>query len=189
MRKRIGFIAASLATTSTLLFAGLGMAIYDIGPRGGNGGQSGRDACPRGYMTGLVVGYADKVDNVRIICGEYLATGDPQREGEQRFGRTGQWHTQPLSCSDGMAVVGFQINSDRVVDRIGLLCAPISRLDVEVTARTDMLGGNGGRYQGEFRCSSGHAAVGISVRHGRLLDAFGLICNDPDSVAYDARAY
>ena len=165
------------------------MAEYPTNIVGGSGGQSGRDACPRGYMTGLEVGYADKIDNIRIVCGEYRSSGDPQREGERRFGRLGHRHVESLSCQDGQVVVGFEVNTGRVVDSISLLCAPVNRLDVEIPDTTRAVGGDGGRYQGPVRCGTGDAAVGISVRHGRLIDAFGLRCNDARSVEYDARAY
>ena len=156
---------------------------------GGNGGQTQRDACPRGYMTGLNIGYADKIDNVQIICGEYLSIGDPEKEGERRFGHNGHRHKSRLACPDGLVVVGFEANTGRVVDSIGLLCAPISRLDVEVPYSTEMIGGDGGRYQGAVRCNSGDAAVGIVVQHGRLIDAFSLTCNNSVDVNYDALAY
>lgn len=171
---------------------------------GGTNGTEYRDVCPAGrVLTGYrgelrdisaterallaVSGLSamcgapsvDGTSDVQIVEGEALAT-----RGEPSVPVVATWSQ---TCPPGQVIVGVDGRAGLAVDQLAFVCAslraPSSSVPVEA-AQENVLPAAGGPGGDAFslRCPEGQVARGHSVRAGRWLDAYALVCGTPEWV-------
>lgn len=178
-------LLSSIGTSIFIVFLGIfinlnksqnNLVLADSRPKmfGGTGGVYDKDQCDIGFMTGISGRSAKYLDRVGIICGDLYTPKDTDWFGLEYGGRGGTQFSS--SCPEGYAVTGIRGRAAKYIDRIGLICAPINRLD-QLWYGLPQFGGRGGS-EFETYCPPGEAAIGFQLKHYKYVDAVGLICDD-----------
>ena len=156
---------------------------------GGSGGNLSEHICGSGRVLVGVQGYAGVLlDNVQAICARVDANGlsDAKPEGPV-FGGARPINGSAKCPGDSLVVTAFvqENETNPHVGLISLVCRGESQ-EVELRGTGHLKGykqpiltspSSEDRTQGDYiGCEGGNVAVGISVRAGKFLDAFGLIC-------------
>jgi hypothetical protein len=172
---------------------------------GGDSGTTYTDTCPsdqavigyQGFLTPPAVGLL-LVGAIQAVCGKLASSEAPPYALSTTAGatlpvrgisQTGPW-TQ--SCPPDQVVVGFEGNSGDAFDQVAFVCAPWSAaggtpggaLTMGTPTSLSAIGGDGGMPFHES-CPSGQLAIGSNLRAGEWIDAFGLVCATPTTVAGD----
>jgi cysteine-rich repeat protein len=160
------------------------------------GGSRFDDSCPAGEaLVGLDGEVSGWIRRLSAVCGRYFATTldgvayVPFRAPGASLPFRGRLRGTLTSvrCSGASVVSGFDSRTGGLVDRIGLLCAPLQLAGspgaFTVTLGTPTpappLGGGGGSAQPRTECPAGDVAEGAIIRAGDSVDAFGLSCATP----------
>lgn len=138
-----------------------------IAEAGGHGGAAYRWSCPDGErVSALRVG----VDAEGHIATFAAACASPDVDGPA-FGDA-KAATAALRCDAGEAIVGVWGSYEKVVRRVGPLCASSA---AGPARRAGAVGAQEGDAF-EARCPDGLVATGIAGRAGDLVDAAGVVC-------------
>lgn len=172
---------------------------------GGDAGTTYTDTCPsdqavigyQGFLTPPAVGIL-LVGAIQAVCGKLASSEAPPYALSTTAGATlpvrGVSQTGPWAqlCPPDQVVVGFDGNSGDDFDQVAFVCAPWSAasgmpgapLTMGATADLPAVGGDGGMpFHGS--CPAGQLAIGSNLRAGEWIDAFGLVCATPATVASD----
>jgi len=143
----------------------------------GNGGNPYfRYICGGGrVLIGLQGSAGVLIDSVQAVCGKMEGgrlVGTAQPEGPVFGGMGGSIH-QTAGCARG--ITKAEIARNKFDPSVGAITFPCP--GARPGQSTEIRGS--GELGGDFRsvsCPSGTVAVGIAGRHGRFIDAFGLLC-------------
>jgi hypothetical protein len=179
-------ITRSLATTSfaslfaaVVLIAGLSPAISRlIEPFGARGDASHQDSCPPGqYLTGARVRSGAWVDQVSIRCQPLSGNTSSVFYGPARGGNgggPGEGH-----CPDGNMIRWMFLDmtaGNRQVMRFVFRCEVPTDRSKFFALRVGSLAQAAGSSPIQY-CLDGEAATGLATRHGKHVNAAGLICD------------
>jgi hypothetical protein len=162
---------------------------------GGPGGTLSEHICGPGRVLVGVQGYAGVLlDNVQAICARVDANGlsDAKPEGPV-FGGARPINGNAKCPGDSLVVTAF-IQENEKDPYVGLISLTCRGEPQEVSLRgtghlkgytSPLLTSPSSEYKidGDYiGCSGQNVAVGIRVRAGKFLDAFGLICGPPTKI-------
>jgi hypothetical protein len=187
--------AIAIAITLAAGAPALGQGLVRTRMVGGPGGNPSEHICGSGRVLVGVQGYAGVLlDNVQAICARVDANGlsDARPEGPV-FGGDRPINGSAKCPGDSFVVTAF-VQENEANPHVGLI-----KLTCRDEPQEVALGGTGhlkgyisplltrpsseDPTQGDyFGCEGGNVAVGIAVRAGKFLDAFGLICGPPTKI-------
>ena len=186
-------MTARLQRPTLVVAAALALVAFraDLPPQllpvyGGGGGSAYTRSCGQGYvLTGLRYRMGATFDAVGILCRPVLsdgALGPETTVGTLAGGGGGT--SNIINCPAGQVVEGDNVFFATYVGQLTIFCRPwhsSSRTfgGTETSSRTDHDLQPFKTLVGEFCESSSQPAHGIRGRAGTLLDAFGLICDEP----------
>lgn len=167
---------------------------------GGDAGSAYIDRCADSQ---LLIGYAgslreisataapiEVVTSLEAVCGvpSFSDTGALRIGASQRLpvrGDTrGSYAAWTRLCPSDHVVVGVDARAGLALDRLALKCAaavldPATDALSFASELTLQAAGGGGGNEVHMACPSGQVARGHTLRAGRWIDAFGLICATP----------
>jgi hypothetical protein len=96
-------------------------------------------------------------------------------------------------CPPDQVVIGFVGNAGDALDHVAFVCAPWAAangsagapLAMQMPATTLAAAGGDGGMPFQELCPSGQLAVGSNLHSGQWVDAFGLVCGTPTTLAPD----
>lgn len=164
-----------------LMLLTLGIAPFPgyADPAGGNGGEVFNMDCPNGqFLVGITGTTGWYVDEIRIFCGEYDATGmlvvdsfNPQ--GNDIAGEPGNEPYNQMCTTASQVVTGFSGLAGAYVDAIATTC---TETDGSASNLRGPDGGAGGSPYSQI-CPQGQVARGIRGRSGWWIDQVEINCS------------
>ena len=187
--------AIAIAITLVASTPAVGQRVVRTEMVGGPGGSLSEHICGPGRVLVGVQGYAGVLlDNVQAICARVDANGlsDAKPEGPV-FGGNRPINGSAKCPGDSAVKLAYiqENEKDPYVGLIRLACEGEPQ-EVKLSGTGHLKGYVGPRgtapssedpTKGDYiGCEGGNVAVGISVRAGKFLDAFGLICGPPTKI-------
>lgn len=153
---------------------------------GGSGGSAfTRDCGPGRVLTGIRGREGMQIDAIGILCAPVLSSGQlgpTSTQGTLAGGSGGQF--KELRCASGAVVVRLEVNYGTILNQIVVGCRPWNASTRKFEGATESVFEIGSlRLQDPWLLLTCEAktqpGAGIRGRSGLLVDAIGLICDEP----------